>query len=40
LLASDVAAGPNDLLVALDGENEASLAAAPLFVKVYASSAG
>jgi FdrA protein len=28
LLASDVAAGPNDLLVALDGENEASLAAA------------
>src|SRR5271154_6062616 len=28
LLAGDVAAGPNDLLVALDGENEASLAAA------------
>jgi FdrA protein len=28
LLAGDVAAGPNDLLVALDGENETSLAAA------------
>ncbi len=28
LLAGDVAAGPNDLLVALDGEDEASLAAA------------
>jgi FdrA protein len=28
LLASDVAGGPNDLLVALDGDNEASVAAA------------